>query len=145
MEPYACLYNDGLNNWKGIVRVHPRVIGNESANVAGDPRMYCMHNHSVWIWPAPTSAMVTAAAYIYLLHSKTTDDITVLKDEYQHIPIIYAAAKCKYKDQKFSEGNALMTLYMSNANFERQDKYDRGEDSLDMFKIKPKGTPQGAA
>jgi hypothetical protein len=144
LEPYACFYNDGLNNWKGIIKINPRVIGNEATNTPGDPKMYALHNKTIWVWPPPTSAMVTAGAYLRVLHSKTTDDITLIQDEHQHIPIIYAQAKAKYKDQKFAEGNALMTIYLSSTSFERQDKHAREEDTLDMFKIKPRGGQQGA-
>jgi hypothetical protein len=144
LEPYACLYNDGLNNWKGIIKMHPRMIGNESVNTPGDPRYYALHHSSIYVWPAPTAAMVVAGAYLNILHAKLTDDIADIHDEYQHIPLLYAKAKAKYKDQKFAEANTLMTLYMSAASFERQDKHGREEDSLDMFKIKAKGGQQGA-
>jgi hypothetical protein len=144
LEPYACLYNDGLNNWKGIIKMHPRMIGNESVNTAGDPRYYALHHSSIYVWPAPTAAMVAASAYLSILHAKLTDSIVDIHDEYQRIPLLYAKAKAKYKDQKFAEANTLMTLYMSATSFERQDKHGREEDSLDMFKIKAKGGQQGA-
>lgn len=145
LEPYVCLYNDGVNNWKGLIRMDIRMIGNEAANTAGDPRMYAVHDSSIWIWPPPSSTIVAAGAYLSLLYSKVTDDITLIHDEYQHIPLLYAKAQCKYKDQKFAEGNALMSLYTGFANFERQDKHLREADTLDMFKIKPKGVQQGVA
>lgn len=144
LEAYTCLYNDGSNNWKGIIKIHPRMLGNEATNAAGDTKYYALHDSSIWIWPAPTAAMVTASAYLRLLYSKTTNDITAVHDEYQHLPLLYAKAMAKYKDQKFSEGNALMTLYMSSTAFERQDKHAREEDTLDMFKIKKAGGQQGA-
>lgn len=144
LEPYSCLYNDGLNNWKGIIKMHPRMIGNESVNTPGDPRYYALHHSSIYLWPVPTAAMVAAGAAITILYAKSTEDIADIHDEYQHIPLWYAKAKAKYKDQKFAEANALMTLYMSAASFERQDKHGREEDSLDMFKIKAKGGQQGA-
>lgn len=144
IEPYTCLYNDGSNNWKGIMKMHPRMIGNESVNAAGAPRYYALHHNSLWIWPAPTAAMVTAGAYLRVLYSAVTDDIEDIHEEYQHIPLLYTKAMCKYKDQKFAEGNALMTIYLSAASFERQDKHAREEDTLDMFKIKAKGGQQGA-
>lgn len=145
LESYSCLYNDGLNNWKGIIKMHPRMIGNESVNTSGDPRYYALHDNTIWIWPAPTAAMVTAGATLKLLYATVTDDITAINYEFQHMPVIYAMAKCKYKDQKFAEGNSLMTTYLGSASFERQDKHGREEDSLDMFKIKAKGGQQGAS
>jgi hypothetical protein len=145
LESYSCLYNDGVGNWKGIIKIHPRMIGNESVNTAGEPRYYALHDNTIWLWPAPTASMVTAGAYLKLLYAGVTDDIATINYEFQHMPIMYAAAKCKYKDQKFAEGNALMTTYLGSASFERQDKHGREEDSLDMFKIKAKGGQQGAS
>jgi hypothetical protein len=144
LEPYACLYNDGYNNWKGVMKVHPRVIGNESVNTAGDTRYYSLFHNSLYVWPPPSQTVVAAGAYLDLFCSVRTNDIADIHDEYQHIPLLYAKAQAKYKDQKFAEANTLMTVYMSAASFERQDKHAREEDSLDMFKIKAKGGQQGA-
>jgi hypothetical protein len=145
LESYSCLYNDGVGNWKGIIKMHPRMIGNESVNTAGEPRYYALHDNTIWLWPAPTAAMVTAGAYLKLLCAVATDAIADINYEFQHMPVTYSMAKCKYKDQKFAEGNALMTMYHGSASFERQDKHGREEDSLDMFKIKARGGQQGAA
>lgn len=145
LEPYAALYNDGSDNWKGILKAHPRMIGNEAVNTAGETKYYSLHNRTIYIWPPPTLAMVTAGAYIMLLYAMETDDITAIKDEYQHIPMLYARAMCLYKDKKFAEANAMMALYGTYTNFERQDKHGREQDTLDMFKIKPKGGERGAA
>jgi hypothetical protein len=144
IEPYACLYNDGTGSYKGILKVHPRLIGNESVNSPGDPRYYALHHSTLWIWPAPTAPMVAAGAALKILYSQVTDNIEDIHYEYQHLPMLYAKAMAKYKDQKFSEGNALMTLYMSSTSFERQDKHAREEDTLDMFKVKKSGGQQGA-
>jgi hypothetical protein len=74
-----------------------------------------------------------------------TDNIVSLKDEYQQIPIWYAKAMALYKDRRHQEGSSYMTLFMSSSNFEREDKHGREQDTLDMFKIKPKGGERGAA
>jgi len=142
IEPYSCLYNDGVNNWKGIIKMHPRMIGNEATNASGEPKYYALHHSSIYLWPPPSSTVVAGGAYLKILYAKVTSDIAIVHDEYQHLPIIYACAKCKYKDQKFAEGNALMTYYLNTTAFERQDKHSREEDSLDMFKIKPRGAQQ---
>ena len=88
LEPYAALYNDGSNNWKGILKAHPIMIGNESVNAPGETRYYSLHGRKIYIWPAPTAAMVAAGAYITILYAKETDDITAIADEYQHIPMM---------------------------------------------------------
>jgi hypothetical protein len=144
LEPYAVLYNDGSNNYKGIIKGHPRMIGNEATNTAGATKYYSIHNRKLYIWPKPTAAMVTAGATLLMLYAKETDDITVLSDEYQHFPILYAKAMCLYKDRRFQEGNAMMALYSSYTNFERQDKHGREQETLDMFKVKPRGGERGA-
>ena len=145
LEPYAALYNDGSNNWKGLIKIQPRMIGNEATNKAGPSKNYALHNKKIYIWPAPTAAMVSAGATIRILYAKLTNDITVLTDEYQHIPMLYAKAMCLYKDRRFNDGNDMMALYSSFAGFERNDKHNRETDSLDMFKVRPRGGQNGAA
>ena len=137
LEPYAALYNN-----KGLIKSHPRIIGNEATNTAGPPKYYSLFNRKLWIWPAPS--VTENATVITLLYSKQTDDITLLKDEYQQIPLFYALAKAKFKDKMFAEGGAYMGLYTNFCSFERVDKHGREQDSLDMFKIKTKGDASGA-
>lgn len=144
LEPYAILYNDGSANYKGIIKGHPRMIGNEATNTAGATKYYSIHNRKLYIWPKPTAAMVAAGATLSVLYAKETDDITVLNDEYQHFPILYAKAMCLYKDRRYMEGNSMMSLYSSYTNFERQDKHGREQETLDMFKVKPRGGERGA-
>lgn len=144
IEPYACLYNDGSDNYSGIIKIHPRVIGNEATNTAGKTKYYALFNRMIWVWPAPTAAMVAAGATLKLLFAKETDDITAITDEYQHIPILYARAMAKYKDKQFSEGNVYMSAYLNFSGFERQDKHAREADTLDMFKVGARGGQGGA-
>jgi hypothetical protein len=145
VEPYAALYNNGSAAWKGLIKIHPRMIGNEATNTAGDPKYYCLHNKKIYIWPTTSAALVSAGAYITLLYATETDSIVALADEFQHIPLLYAKAKCKYKDQKFAEGNALMAMYNSFVAFERQDKHEREQDTMDMFKIKTRSAERAPA
>jgi hypothetical protein len=144
LEPYACFYNDGLNNYSGIIKVHPRVFGNEATNTAGKTKYYSFFNRKIWIWPVANATVVAAGATLKLLYAKETDDITALSDEMQQIPIIYARAMAKYKDKQFSEGNVYMSQYLNFVGFERQDKHGRESDTLDMFKISAKGGQGGA-
>jgi hypothetical protein len=89
MEPYAAYYDDGSNTYKGLIKVHPRELGNVATFTAGDPKYYCLHNRSIYIWPLTTAAIVTAGGTVMVLYGKETDDITELKDEFQHMPITY--------------------------------------------------------
>lgn len=139
IEPYAAIYQDGTGNYKGIIKMHPRKLGNVLKGTAGSPLYYCFHNRKVYVWPLSTAAMVVAGATILMLYAKETDDITAISDEYQQLPLQYAAAKCKQKDQKFAEAQALMSEYRAVTDFERKDKHAREEDTYDMFKLKGSG------
>jgi hypothetical protein len=143
MEPYAAYYDDGSNTYKGLIKVHPRELGNVATFTAGDPKYYCLHNRSIYIWPLTTAAIVTAGGTVMVLYGKETDDITELKDEFQHMPITYAVAKAKMRDRAYSEAGVLMSQFFQELNFERGDKHQREEDSLDMFKIKGRGGARG--
>lgn len=144
IEPYAAIYDDGNHNWKGLVKVHPRQMGHLLKAAAGDPLYYCLHAREIYIWPLTTADIVTAGGMVKLLYAKETQDITEVNDEFQHIPLIYACAKAKEKDQKFQEANALFSQYIMLTNFERADKHGREEDSYDMFRIKNAGGEAGA-
>jgi hypothetical protein len=139
IEPYSAIYNDGSTTYKGLVKIHPRQIGNVALTSSGPPKYYCLHNRHIYILPLSTSTEVDAGAKVTVLFAKETDDITDLTDEYQHLPIIYATAKAKQKDQKFNEASALLSQFFQEIAFERQDKHGREVDSLDKFKIPTRG------
>lgn len=143
IEPYAAIYDDGSNNYKGLIKVHPRQLGNVATFTAGAPKYYTLHNRMLFIWPL-SSAAVAAAGSIRVLFSKETDDITALTDEFQHLPVNYAIGKAKQKDQKFAEANAMFAMFHNDANFERADKHVRETDSIESFKIPRRGGGQGA-
>ena len=145
IEPYAAIYNNTAGTtFTGLMKVHPRKFGNLLKATAGKPAYYALHNRKIYIWPLASAAEVTAGAVVTLLYAKTTNDITVLEDEYQHLPLMYACAKAKMKDQKFAEANALLSQYVMMTNFERADKHGREEDTYDMFKVKTGGGEAGA-
>ena len=75
----------------------------------------------IYIFPMTSATEVSAGAKITLLFAKETDDIAELTDEFQHLPIIYAVAKCKQKDMKFGDASALLGQFMQEISFERQD------------------------
>jgi hypothetical protein len=145
LEIYAAIhYNGTTGKYKGLVKTHPRQVGNTANFTAGVPKNYTLHNRRIYIQPLTTAARVTAGDKITFLFAKETDDITEITDEYQHLPVIYAVAKCKQKDQKFAEAGALMAQFFQELSFERMDKHGREEDTIDMFKIKATGGQQGA-
>ena len=143
IEPYAAIYDDGSNAYKGLIKVHPRQIGNVATFTAGAPKYYSLHNRQLFVWPL-ASAAVAAAGSIRVLFAKETDDITALTDEYQHLSVEYATSKAKQKDQKFAEANALMQTFNNDVNFERADKHVRETDSIESFRIPRKGGGGGA-
>lgn len=145
MEIYTALhYNATTGKYKGLRKEHTRQIGNSANFTAGVPKAYSMHNRNIYVTPMTTAARVTAGDTILVLYAKETDDITEVKDEHQHLPIIYACAKCKQKDQKFAEATSLFNQFYQELAFERADKHGREEDTLDMFKVKSTGGEAGA-
>ena len=106
LEIYAAIYYDGTSAYKGLIKIHPRQIGNLATSTAGPTKYYCLFDRNIYLWPPP-SATTAAAAEISFLFAKETDDITAVQDEYQHLPIIYALSKAKKKDQKFAEAATL--------------------------------------
>ena len=139
MEIYAAIYFDGTSKYKGLIKVHPRQIGNLALSTSGPTKYYTFHDRKIYLWPVPSATIIAANANITFLVACESDDITAIEDEYQHLPIVYACAKAKQKDQKFAEANALFSQFYSDASFERKDKHAREVDSLDKFKIPVKG------
>ena len=133
LEIIGVYHDDGANEYKGLVRVHPRLLGNTDILDADAPRYYSFHNKTFYFDPIP------AAAYngdtITVLHAKQTDDITDVAYEYQHLIVKYATSMAKVKDRKYHEAQLLLTQYINSINFERADKFEREVDSLDMFMV----------
>jgi hypothetical protein len=138
LEIYAAIYDDGSQGYKGLIKMHPRQLGNLATRTAGPPKYYCFHDRSIYIWPLPSAAVITNGQ-ISFLFAKETDDITAITDEFQHLPVIYAVSKCKQMDMKFAEASALQSQFYQELQFERNDKHAREVDSLDKFKIPAKG------
>lgn len=143
LEIYSALYNDGSNNYKGLIKIHPRQLGNLATSTAGAPKYYCLFNRKIFVWPLTTTA-IAGTGTIEVLFSKETDDITAVADEFQHLPIIYSVAKCKHKDRAFAEAKSLFSQFYNEVNFERSDKHDRETDSLEDFKVPRMGGGQRA-
>lgn len=135
MEIYSVIYFDGTSTYKGLIKIHPKQIGNVALSTAGPPKYYCLFNRNLYIFPL-ASAAVAAAGTLEILCSIETDDITIIQDEYQHLPIIYAIAKAKQKDEKFGDAATLLSQFFQEISFERQDKHNREVDLLEDFRIK---------
>jgi hypothetical protein len=135
IEPYTAIYFDGTDKYKGLIKIEPKMIGNLATFTSGSPKYYCMHDRSIYIFPLPSAAVVAAGGVISMLFSCVTEDITDLTDEYQHLPVIYATAKAKQKDQSFGEAASLLAQFYQEVEFERKDKHTREKDSLTAFKV----------
>ena len=105
---------------------------------------YMWHNRKLYVFPMASTTVAGNGSLLRVLYATETDDVTALQDEHQHLPIIYACAKAKQKDQKFAEATSLMSQFYQELAYEREDKHGRDEESLDMFKIKARGGAQGA-
>ena len=135
LEIYAVIYTIGTA-YKGLVKVHPRQIGNLAKSaVTGPPKFYSLFNRQLYIFPLASSVEV-AGGTLDVLHAAETDDITAIADEYQHLPILYATAKALQKDQKFGQAGALLQQFYQEISFERSDKHEREVDTIEDFKIK---------
>lgn len=143
IEPYAAIYDNGSNKYKGLIKIHPRQVGNVATFTAGDPKYYALHNRQLFVWPLASTAVADAGS-IRVLFAKETDDITALTDEYQHLAVQYAAGRAKQKDQKFAEATSLFQQFYNDINFERADKHVREVDSVSDFRIKKQGGGRGA-
>ena len=136
LEPYTAIYYNGSSKYKGLIKIEPKQIGNLATFTSGEPKYYCMHDRSIYLFPLVSAAVVMANGVVTLLFSSVTSDITDITDEYQHLPIIYAVAKAKQKDQHFGESASLMSQFFQETNFERADKHTREKDNLEAFKVR---------
>lgn len=143
IEPYAAIYNDGSNKHKGLIKVHPRQLGNVATFTAGAPKYYALHNRQLFFWPL-CSAAIAGTGTIRVLFAKETDDITALNDEFQHMCVQFAIGRAKQKDHKFAEANSIFQQFYSDVNFERADKHVRETDSVESFRIPRRGGGEGA-
>ncbi len=139
LEVYTVLYFDGTATYKGLIKIHPRQIGNVATRTVGPPKYYSLHDRKLYVLPMVSATEVAAGATLSILYAQETDDITVLADEFQHLPIVYATAKALQKDEKWAAGSVLMSQFFQESSFERNDKHARETDSLDKFKIPAQG------
>jgi len=124
---YACRYGN-----VGLMKINPRQIAHVTA-AAGAPQFYYEFAGNIGIFPVAGAAQ--AATDVTVLCSLQTDDITDIADEYQPYAILFGVYKAKQKDGKYDQAAQILVQYLNSLIFHRQDLYDRGVDSKDMFKI----------
>jgi len=135
LDIQAIIYNISTS-YKGLVKIHPRQIGNlVKSAVTGPPKYYCLFEKKLYVFPL-ASATEVASGTLDVLYSALTGTFTEIKEEYQHLPITYATAKALQKDQKFGQAGVLMQQFYQEISFERSDKYNIEVNTIDDFKIK---------
>jgi hypothetical protein len=134
LEPYALIYNDGSYGYRSLIKITPHNLGHVATFTSGPPKYYCFFNRTFYLWPV-ASSNEAGVATITALYAKETDDITELNDEYQQLPILWAAARVKQKDQKGAEANGFFSMFYNSAAFERRDKVIREQDGVTDFAI----------
>jgi len=131
---YSCSFDDGSYDYKGLQQIHPRMIKHLPAITAGEPLYYWHFGGRIGIWPLTSAAIVTASGVIQVFFSQVSYAITDLPHYYQSLPVMYAAAKAKIKDQKYASANQMFAMYLNALAYQRSDLHDRGSDSNDMMK-----------
>lgn len=120
-------------NYKGLGRIHPRLVQHVAHNEAGEPIHYYHHHNKVGIWPLPDDAY---ALTVYI--SKVTDDITDLPTELRLPAILYCLAMARLSEGWEDDFEMFITMYLNSLMAYRQGRgqYKLEEiDSKDMFEI----------
>lgn len=129
IKVYSCIYDDESNVYRGLQKIHPRMIQHLPQVTAG-PSYYFYHfGGKIGIFPLPTATEEELTDPILVYCSMIADAITDLPDHYQQFAIIYAAAMAKFKERKNGEAMQLYQQYISSMNFHKIDLYERGVDA----------------
>lgn len=129
VKVHSCIYDDESNVYRGLQKIHPRMINRVPQNTAGPSYYYYHFAGKIGIWPLPTATEAALTDPILVYCSLVADAITDLPDHYQQFAIRYAAAMARFKERKNAEGMGLYTKYINSMNFHRADIYERGVDS----------------
>ena len=123
----------GTISYKGLTRIHPQSIRKLAATTDSEPQYWYHFGDTIGVYPIPASAQEGDCIVVH--HSKLTDNITQLPDEYQVFAILKATGKARLKEGNFAEAIQYESLYTNSLMFHRGDLYNRGVDSDDMFQI----------
>lgn len=120
-------------NYKGLSRIHPRLIHHVMHNETGEPKHYYHHHSKIGFWPLPDDAYAVTA-----YTSKVTDDITDLPTELRLLAIPYCLAMARLSEGWEDDFEQFIGMYLNSLMPYRP---ERGQyklnavDSRDMFKI----------
>ena len=118
---------------KGLVRIYPRHMGNISDVIAGRPEFYYEFAAKIGIWPLCNAT--NDGKKVTVLSSKQTSVITNIVDQYRPYAILYGLYRGLLKDKKYASASNIVTVYLNNLLFHRQDLQERPPDSWDMMKL----------
>lgn len=147
LKIYTCIADNNSNVYRGLQRIHPRMISHLPHNTSGAPYYYYHFAGKIGIWPLPNStwAGYTTPIIVYcsIMDITQADEaIADLPDHYGQFAVIYAAAMARFKERKNAEGMALYSKYINSMNFHRADLYERGVDAKSDMQ-QPDRTVQG--
>jgi len=138
LKIYGAVYYDSTNTYRGLMKIHPRMIQHLPESTAGEPYYWYHFGDEFGIFPVSNAAVVTATGKVKVFYSMADETITNLPYYYQLPAILYAVAAARRKEKRYAEAAQFYMMYASSLSFYRADLYERGVDSKDMFKI-PEG------
>ena len=133
VKVHAVIYNNDSTTYKGLIKIHPRAIAHLPESTSGVPNYYYHFAGSIGFFPIPSSDENGHSPIVYCSISDET--ITNLPYYYQLAAIHYAVSMARKKQRMEAEAMQFYMMYMNSMQFHRQDLYDRGLDSKDMFQI----------
>jgi len=120
---------------KGLYRIEPKQIGHLGSTTSGPPQFFYEFAKKIGIYPVCDAASATKK--VGVLGAKEVDSIVdaTFPDEYQPYAILYGLYRGLLKDKMYANANNVLTMYLNNLLFHRQDLQERGQDSRDMMKL----------
>jgi len=135
LKIYGAVYYDSTNVYRGLMKIHPRIVGRTQERTPGEPYYYYIFGDELGIFPVSNAAVVTATGKVKVFYSMADETITNLPYYYQPLAIYYAVAMARRKQKMEAEGRQWLTMYINSIHFYRADLYERGIDSKEMFQI----------
>lgn len=135
---YGCVYHKGDFvtgdiSYRGMIKAHPRQVYHLDHKTDGEPYYWYHFGDTIGVFPTPDASQAKDCVLVY--HSKVTEDITELPDIYQPFAIYYAMAQARKKEGSYAEAIQWEQMYLNSLMFHRQDIYNKGVDSKDMFHV----------
>ena len=138
VKVYGCTYVTGTNSaddvaTKGLQKIHPRNL-RHLPNLTDGPPYYWWHfGDAIGIYPEPSASEDNHCVYVY--HSKVTEAIADIPDEYQPAVLYWAMSRARMKERSMGEAQMWYSMYLNSMAYQRQTQYERGADSNQMRHI----------